>query len=220
MTRRAEFLLLAALGSFLPCLPAAEATPGAFVRGFVQTGDASGIWTLRRCGETIDVPLKDETPADALTVAVAEIKRGMQDPRRAVFVEFQGDATRERAVAKRLWRVLGYVAECSKAPTNIVAGANLWAGGNEPSWNLIERHKVATLTRLGNAPLKLLAAPKPTTVRRRYEAEIGSARVTVEVTEEICLDTMAEAAYGARITATVQDKKGDTQTLRGCAARF
>ena len=190
------------------------------VRGFVQTGDASGIWTLRRCGDGLDVPIKDNTPGEALTVAVAEIKRAMQNPRRGVFVEFHGTVLRHEAVAKRLWRVLGYVVDCTKAPDNVAADAKFWASGNEPAWRVVVRGKQATLTRFGREPVQFAAAPfTPQPARRSYEAQTGSTRLRIEINEELCLDTMAETAYGARVTATVREK-GSKQALQGCGARY
>lgn len=199
---------------------AAEPVNEAVIRGFVQTGDASGIWTLRRCGTAVDVPIKDRTPGDSLTVGIAEVKRAMQDPRRGVWVEFQGTASNTEAVAKHLWRVLGHVSDCAKAPRNVADDAKLWAVGNEPSWLLVVRGKVATFTRFGRERLAL-PAPEltPQAPRRKYEASAGTTRLTIEIDETPCLDTMAEAAYGARVTATVREKRG-VQTLQGCAARY
>jgi len=213
--------LFAVLSFCLPRVAFAAGAPGeSLVRGFVQTGDTSGIWTLRRCGDALDVPIKDKTPADALTVAVAEIKRATQDPRRGVFVEFQGAVSRDEAVAKRLWRVLGYVVDCSKAPDNVAADAKFWAGGNEPSWRLVVRGKQATLTRFGREHLEFAAPPfTPQPARRSYEAQTGSTWLRIEIDEELCLDTMAETAYGARVTATVREK-GSKQALQGCGARY
>jgi uncharacterized membrane protein len=206
------------------CVPCVDATAqpenASLVRGFIQTGDASGIWTLRRCGDTADLPVKDQTPGDSLTVAVAEIKRAMQDQRRGVFVEFHGTITARQAVAKRLWRVLGYVADCAKGPQNVPADARFWASGSEAAWRLIARGKTATFTRFGHEQLSF-AAPSfwPQLPRRTYRAQADSTTLTIEVEEQVCLDTLAETAYGARVTATVREK-GQTQFLRGCAARF
>lgn len=200
---------------------AAEPINEALIRGFVQTGDASGVWTLRRCGTVVDVPLKDQTPGDALTEGVAEVKRGMQDPRRGVWVEFQGTASNTAAVAQRLWRVLGHVTDCAKAPRNVADDAKLWAAGNEPSWLLVVRGKVATFTRFGKERLSLPAPDlTPQAPRRKYEARAGTTLLTIEIDETLCLDTMAEAAYGARVSATVREKDKGIQTLRGCAARY
>jgi len=198
----------------------AEPTGEQLVRGFVQTTDASGVWTLRRCDEASTAPVEDQTPGQALTVAVAEIKRGMQEPRRGVFVEFQGAATRNAAVARRMWRVVGYVVDCTKLPENIAADATFWASGSDPVWRLVVRSKSATFTRSGRERLAFSAASlTPQMPRRRYEAQAGTNQLTLEIDEEICLDAMAETAYGARATVTVREK-GKTQTLRGCAARY
>jgi uncharacterized membrane protein len=200
---------------------AAEPADDALIRGFVQTGDASGIWTLRRCGTEADVPIKDQTPGDALTVAVADVKRAMQDSRRGVWVEFQGTASNAGAVAKRLWRVLGHVVDCAKAPRNVADDAKLWASGNEPSWLLVVRGKVATFTRFGRERLSLPARDlTPQAPRRKYQARAGTTLLTIEIDETLCLDTMAEAAYGARVSATVREKGKAAQTLQGCAARY
>jgi uncharacterized membrane protein len=223
LSRRLRDLAAALFGTLILCVPrvALAAQPAeSLVRGFVQTGDASGIWTLRRCGDTAEVPIRDQTQGDALTVAVAEVRRAMQDSRRGVFVEFQGIVTRDQAIAKRLWRVLGYVADCAKAPDNVAADATLWASGNEPAWRLVVRGKIATFTRFGFERVSFSAAAlTPQVPRRSYQAQTGSTKLTLEIDEQICLDPPAEAAYGARVTATVSEK-GKTQTLQGCAARY
>lgn len=205
----------------VPVMAAAAGPPAeSFVRGLVQSGDASGIWTLRRCGDSVDLPIKDKTPGDALTIGVAEVKRVMQDPRRPVLVEFQGTVSSGQAVAKRLWRVLGYVDECAKVPGNVAVDAKLWASGNEPGWRLIVRGKIATLTRLGRERLEFDAAAFASQGPvRRYQAQSGSTQLAIEIDEEVCLDTMAEAAYGARVTATVREGRS-AQSLKGCAARY
>jgi len=199
---------------------AAEPPAETLVRGFVQTGDASGVWTLRRCGDTTDVPVQDKTPSEALTVGVAEIKRVMQDARKPVFVEFQGSVGGAEVVARRLWRVLEYVADCANAPDNVAADAKFWASGNEPNWRLVVRGKVATFTRFGGERIAFDAAALTQQVPRRiYKAQSSGTQLTIEIDEEICLDTMAEAAFGARVTATVRNKSG-SRALKGCAARF
>jgi uncharacterized membrane protein len=207
------------LGWPLTAVPA-EPPGETLVRGFVQTGDASGVWTVRRCGDTTDVPVQDKTPGEALTVAVAEIKRTMQDARKPVFVEFQGSVAGAGVLAKRLWRVLGYVADCAEAPDNVAADAKFWASGNEPGWRLVVRGKVATFTQFGGERIAFDAATlTPQVPRRTYKAQSGGTQLTIEIDEELCLDTMAEAAYGARVTATVRNKSG-SRALKGCAARF
>jgi uncharacterized membrane protein len=213
-------VLFAALVFGSPRVVVAKPPSAALVHGFVRTGDASGIWTLYRCGDALEVPIRDSTPGDSLTVAVAEVKRAMQDSRRGVFVEFQGTVARGDVVAKRLWRVLGYVADCAKTPGNVAADAMLWATGNDPDWRLVVSRKLATLTRFGHERLAFPAAAlMPRVNWQGYEAQSGSTRLTIEVDEELCLDPMAETAYGARITATLLEK-GKTQKLSGCAARF
>lgn len=198
----------------------AQGTSERVVQGFVKTGDASGIWTLRRCGSAIDVPLQDRTPGDALTVGVAEVKRVMQDPRRGVFVEFEGSTSANEAVAHRLWRVLGHVSDCAKVPSNVASDVRLWATGDDPDWRLVVRGAVATFTRFGGERLAFPAAPlTPQVPRRSYEAQSGSTRLTVEIDEALCVDAVAEAAYGARVTATVLEK-GKTRRMTGCAARY
>jgi uncharacterized membrane protein len=76
------------------------------------------------------------------------------------------------------------------------------------------------LTRFGHEELSF-AAPSstPQPPRRTFQAQAGSAILTVEVDEQVCLDPLAEAAYGARVTAIVKEK-GKTESLQGCAARF
>jgi uncharacterized membrane protein len=144
----------------------------------------------------------------------------MQDPRRGVFVEFQGAATRDAAVARRMWRVVGYVVDCTKLPENVAGDASFWASGSDPVWRLVVRSKGATFTRFGRERLAFSAASlTPQMPRRKYEAQAGTTQLTLEIDEELCLDAMAETAYGARATVTVREK-GQTQTLRGCAARY
>jgi len=220
LPRACRVFVLAVVVGVPPVVAGAESTGEALVRGFVQTTDASGVWTLRRCDETSTPPVEDQTPGQALTVAVAEIKRGMQDPRRGVFVEFRGAATRDAAVARRMWRVVGYVVDCSRLPENVAADATFWASGSDPVWRLVVRGKNATFTRFGRERLAFSAASlTPQMPRRRYEARSGATQLTLEIDEEVCLDAIGETAYGARATVTVREN-GKTQTLRGCAARY
>ena len=51
------------------------------------------------------------------------------------------------------------------------------------------------------------------------EAQAASARLTLDIEETLCLDMMAETAYGARVTAAVRENDS-TQTLHGCAGRY
>src|SRR6202008_4508938 len=110
-----------------------------------------------------------------------------------VFVEFLGVAEPDIVVAKRLWRVVGHVADCSKVPANIATDTLLWASGDDPIWRLVVRSKHATLTRSGRERLAFAAAPlAPQMPRRRYEAQAGSAHITVEIDTELCVDPIAE----------------------------
>lgn len=219
--RLAAVCLGALLWSDLVASPAASPTHAAasMQRGFILIDEASGRWSFRPCGAGATVPIEDRTPGQSLTVAVAEVRRVALDRRRGVFVEFRGTSAPATATAMRFWRALGFVTECRTAPANIAADARLWASGNEPDWRLVVRGRTATLTRSGSERLEIPARSVQTEVRPPPVRAKTGVHVTLDLAEEPCLDTMAEAAFGARVVATVR-RDGTTQTLRGCAARF
>jgi len=198
----------------------ADAQTKSLVRGFVRTNDASGTWHLRLCRDSIERIVIDQTPGQSLSEAIGEVKRGMQDHRRAVFVEFDGSVAPDQVVAKRLWRVLGYPIDCANLPEKIPANTQVAASGNEPSWRLVVRGGMATFTRPDRETLVLAALRrgKPGPVRTFAESK-GNVHLSVQVDEELCVDPLAEAGYGARITLTLRNPR-QTESLKGCAARF
>lgn len=220
--RRRSGAAIAVMLTFLPAPPAtsASAESAAMVRGFVRTTDASGTWTLRPCGSPRDLPIRDQTPGESFTVGVAEVQRSLEDRRRGVFVEFQGTVLASHAVATQLWRAIGYVSDCGKAPANIAADVRFWATGNEPAWKIEVRGKHAILTRSAHERLRFDAFPAATNPSgTHYDAQTGSTRLGLDVETVLCLDALSETAYGARVTATLRENEA-VQTLRGCAGRY
>lgn len=212
MTSAFAVVAVAALAS------SAAASPS-FQRGFVTIEPANGQWLFTACGTRAAVVLVDRTPGDSLTEVVAEVRKVMQDRARGVFVEFRGWADGRQGVVQRFFRALGYVADCPSAPANIRSTARLWASGNEPSWRFDVTPKRATLTVLGSATLHFSAVAFERAKASAYEAHTETTRLRLDIVEQPCMDTMAEAGFGAEALIRLT-QGGKTRTLKGCAARF
>ncbi len=199
-------------------LASSAAASPSLQRGFITIEPANGQWLFTACGTRAAVALVDRTPGNSLTEVVAEVRKAMLDRARGVFVEFRGWADERKAVAQRFFRALGYVADCQSAPANIRSTARLWASGNEPSWRFDATRKRATLT-VGSATLHFPASAFERANAGSYEGKTEAARLRFEIVEQPCLDTMAEAGFGAQAVVRLT-QGGKTRTLKGCAARF
>ncbi len=212
MTSAFAVIAVAALAS------SAAASPS-FQRGFITIEPANGQWLFTACGTRAAVALVDRTAGHVQTEVVVEVRKVMQDRARGVFVEFRGWADERQAVVQRFFRALGYVADCPSAPANIRPTTRLWASGNEPFWRFDATPKRATLTVPGSATLHFPPGAFERAKASAYEADTEAARLRLEIVEQPCMDTMAEAGFGAQAVLRLT-RGGKTQTLKGCAARF
>lgn len=93
-------------------------------------------------------------------------------------------------------------------------GVNFRAVGNEPGWSL-EIRDGQHLLLVTDYGMQRVVTPDPGLTRegaaRRYHAVTESADLTVEIVDETCFDTMADASYPSQVTATLNG-----QVLRGC----
>lgn len=223
MTRRRRPLAAAAVATLFALGAAAHAAAprDVLVTGFVRADGPQGAWTLRGCGARVSVALVDESPQKALSRAVGEVRRVMRNEARTrgVYVEFLGRADEKRAVARRFWRALGHVSSCARRPGNVPQDATLWASGHEPAWRFVATPHGVSLAVLGGETLAFAPADLRPAGAGVYEAQSAAAAIRVELVQELCSDTMAEAGYGATAVVTVK-RNEETTTYRGCAARF
>jgi putative lipoprotein len=98
---------------------------------------------------------------------------------------------------------LGWVASCAERPTNVPPGVRAWASGNEPAWAFSMDAKAAMFRTLDDVLSFPVAALKPDISPSVYEANDSVRRLRVEFTDELCSDTMTEAAFGRRVVAAV-----------------
>lgn len=162
-------------------------------------------WLFRACpspgASTVEaLPFIDATPDGTLFRAIQQRWRQSLDPLRGVYVEFSGYSENGRVTVTELQRALGWVESCAQRPTNVGPAVMLWAAGNEPSWVFTIEGSTATLRVLGEAALVFPAA----TVRRGKTAlsidELaGSERMRIEFSDQLCSDTMSEAAFGRSV---------------------
>jgi uncharacterized membrane protein len=208
--------------------PAAKsAAAAALVRGFASIDSGNGEWMIQLCAPDsrvkpgAPVSLRDATPAGALLEAVSEIRRLMaRDAQPRVYVELRGTVAKDRVVATRLLRALGYVTDCSAGALRLPADTWLAAAGNEPSWRLQITPRGGEFEVLGGRRVSFAAAPfapRAGSVPSPVELRAGDGRTAVRVqwTEELCADGMSESGYGARVRVRI-----DQQEFRGCATRF
>jgi uncharacterized membrane protein len=130
----------------------------------------------------------------------------MLESGRPIYVEFRGTATGNGLKATQFVRANGTLNSCATAGTSLPTGTRLWAGGQEPNWQLVVGPREARLERPGGKPVRFPAAPfapagKPETNRTidAWSAADGGP-VRVELSDQMCTDGSSEAAYGTRAT--------------------
>ncbi len=144
----------------------------------------------------------------------------MLESGRPLYVEFRGDIAGPVVTARQFQRALGTVASCATAPSDIAAGARLWAFGAEPAWRFVLTTGGGQFERPGQKPVRFPAAAfaAPAQAQSRvvdaWSPQDGGT-IRLELTEQMCSDGRSETAYGARVTL----RYGST-TYEGCAARF
>ena len=203
---------------FLPALAAAAITtatasdipPSVQMSGFARY--EFNKWLFRSCvggGKKAVLtpqgqPIIDATDGGLLFKAIQQRWQQSADPQRGIYLEFAGYTENGRVTATRLQRSLGWVGVCAERPTNIPAGARLWAAGNEPSWNFVYDGQRASL-RLADGvlqrPVRLLQEAGGTVT---YATDSSAGPLRVEFTPGLCSDTMSEAAFGYRVVAAAK----------------
>lgn len=208
---------------------AAQEVPLRAMRGFVSEETLPGLFSFRSCDGTKlaakVLAVDDKTPGQALFAGIVEVRKVRGKLEQPVYIEFRGRTTSKNVAVTQLQRVVGYVQSCNTPTPPALVGARLYAEGREPMWRFVMTSPVvpaggARLEVQGEKPIrfgpKAFAAPKISGSLRTYEAAMpGGEPVQVEFVEEMCADSGAETAFGAR--AVVRAGK---RTFEGCAARF
>lgn len=188
---------------------AGDVPPGSLMSGFARY--ESSKWLFRAClgsGRAAKLqedgmPFIDATRNRILFAAIQQRWQQSADPLRGVYLEFSGSVEHGRVTATELQRALGWVASCAERPTNVPIGVRAWASGNEPAWGFSVDAKAATFRTLDGVltfPVAVMQLGTPPSV---YEAGDLGGRLRVEFTDDLCSDTMAEAAFGRRVVAAV-----------------
>lgn len=165
--------------------------------------------------------IEDGTPDSALSAGLDAVRAIMLEAGRPIYVEFRGAPTAKGIKATHFVRASGTLDSCAAALNSVPAGTRLWAGGQDPTWQLVGASREARLERVGEKPVRFPAAPfappaKPTTMRTIDAwSAVDGGTVRVELSVEICSDGSSETAYGAKATL----RYGST-TYEGCAAQF
>jgi uncharacterized membrane protein len=219
---RAGLLRAGAAALLVAVAPTAAAA--ADFRGFASAGPF-GVLLFQECrGKQVSpslLKIEDETPDAALSAGVAEVRAIMMDPARPLYVEFRGQMAGRDLKALQFHRAIGTVESCVDAPADIRGAPRLWAGGQEPTWQLVVSGREARLERPGEKPVRFPVAPfvapaKSATIRTIDAwSALDGGTVHVEITEQMCTDGRSETAYGT----TVMLRYG-SRTYEGCAARF
>ncbi|HQR20316.1 MAG TPA: hypothetical protein PLE54_12585 [Burkholderiaceae bacterium] len=210
--------LLAALVGAASCTAQA-----AELRGFASPGPM-GVILFQACQGKALVPavtqIEDATPESALSAGLNAVAQIMLERGRPIYVEFSGTPSGKGVKATRFSRAMGTLASCEAASTELSAGARLWAGGQEPPWQLVVTAREARFERPAEKPVRFpagpfaaAAGPGPRTIDAWSQLDGGTVRL--ELDEAMCTDGRSETAYGARATL-----RYGSRTYEGCAARF
>jgi uncharacterized membrane protein len=194
------------------------------VRGFASPGPL-GVILFQACqGNNSDrnvAKIEDATPESALSAGLEAVRAIMLESGRPIYVEFRGTPTGNGLKATQFVRANGTLNSCATVGTSLPTGTRLWAGGQEPNWQLVVGPREARLERPGGKPVRFPAAPfapagKPETNRTidAWSAADGGT-VRVELSDQMCTDGSSETAYGTRATL-----RYGSATYEGCAARF
>jgi len=202
--------LLALAAAAIGSATASDIPPSVPMSGFARY--EFNKWLFRSCigsGKKAvlapqGLPIIDATEGGLLFKAIQQRWQQSADPQRGIYFEFAGYTENGRVTATRLQRSLGWVGACAERPTNIPAGARLWAAGNEPSWSFVHDGQHASL-RLADGVLQLPARLlQETGGTVAYTTDSSTGPLRVEFTPVLCSDTMSEAAFGYRVVAAVK----------------
>ena len=222
LSAHAHLLWLLGALTICPTLGVTSAS-AADLRGFASAGPMGVILFQPCAGKAVSprtLRIEDESPAEALTAGILDVRKIMLDSSRPLYVEFRGDASGLVVKARRFMRASGTVTSCAEADSSIPGAATLWAIGGDPAWRLVASAADARLERLGAPPVHFPATPfasrgtKSPRVVDAWSAQDGGS-IHVEVTEGMCSDGRSETAYGASVSV-----RYGSRTYQGCAARF
>ena len=202
--------LLALAAAAIGSATASDIPPSVPMSGFARY--EFNKWLFRSCigsGKKAvlapqGLPIIDATDGGQLFKAIQQRWQQSADPQRGIYLEFAGYTENARVTATRLQRSLGWVGACAERPTNIAAGARLWAAGNEPSWSFVHDGQRASLRFADGVlqlPVRVLQEAGGTVA---YTTDSSAGLLRVEVTPGLCSDTMSEAAFGYRVVAAVK----------------
>jgi len=167
------------------------------------------------------VKVDDKTPESALTSGLDAVRRIMLEAGRPIYVEFRATAAAGGLEATRFVRAVGTFESCGAALDSMPAGTRVWAGGQEPNWQLVVSAKEARFEQPGEKTVRFPAgaflAPVKAGATRVIDAwsALDGGTVHAEMTEAMCSDGRSETAYGTRITL-----RYGSRTYEGCAATY
>ena len=190
-------------------------------RGFASPGPL-GVILFQACqGKDAArnvTKIEDVTPDAAMSAGLEAVREIMLGAGRPIYVEFRGNPTGKGVKATHFVRAVGTLETCAAALDSLPPRAPFWAGGQDPTWQLVVNPGEARFERPGEKPVRFPATPfalsaKPA-AKRTIDAwsPTDGGTVRVEVTAEMCSDGRSETAYGAKATV----RYGST-TYEGCA---
>lgn len=193
-------------------------------RGFASPGPL-GVTLFQECrgkapGRSL-LKIEDATPEGALSAGLDAVRTIMLESGRPIYVEFRGSTAAGEIRATQFVRAIGTVDSCAAALASLPAGTRLWAGGLDPTWQLVVGAREARLERPGARPVRFPATPFTVPAApgatRTIDAwsSLDGGTVRMEVTEQMCSDGASETAYGARATL-----RFGSLSYEGCAAQF
>lgn len=194
------------------------------VRGFVVEAMVTGVLAFQRCNGNVQsqktVALLDKTPDMALSNAVSELRQLMSNAAdRAVYVEVKTVSDTQGVAATRLRRAVGHVESCAALPPPVASDARIYAEGNNPPWTFVQTAAGARFQIRGAKPIRFPATAFTASISERQTFDAWSPQdggtIRLEITEQLCLDPAAEAAFGARVAVRV-----GSFSAEGCASRF
>ncbi len=190
-------------------------------RGFASPGPL-GVILFSACqgkdpARTV-TKIEDATPDSAMSAGLDAVREIMLGAGRPIYVEFRGNPAGKGVKATHFVRAIGTLESCAAALGSLPPRSLFWAGGQEPTWQLVVTPGEARLERSGEKPVRFpatpfapLAKPAATRVIDAWSPADGGT-VRVELVVEMCTDGRSETAYGARATV----RYGST-TYEGCA---
>jgi uncharacterized membrane protein len=190
-------------------------------RGFASPGPL-GVVLFQACQGKDQVrnvtKIEDATPDSAMSAGLEAVREIMLGAGRPIYVEFRGNPAGKGVKATEFVRAIGTLESCAAALDSLPPRTRFWAGGQDPTWQLVVTPGEARFERPGEKPIRFPATPfalsaKPA-AKRTVDAwsPMDGGTVRVELTAEMCSDGSSETAYGARAAV----RYGST-TYEGCA---